>query len=216
MTTPRWKVPLCGGALLAVMSLVPPVRHALEASMTAQMLVQIPLLVVAGCLLAPAVPTRLRARIQPWNQGGVTGLVLATLASTFWMLPRSLDASTTQPLMAMAKYLSVPFLIGLPFALSWPGMGFVVRGVLLSEVVATFFRLGWLYRISPVRLCNNYGLDDQQRLGGYMLLLGGGLLAWLGWKLFMGRVGVERHLEGSLVTDPPQSGLLVRGGFGRR
>ncbi len=203
MRIPRGSHPLGGGALIALVSLVPPVRHALEASMTAQMLVQIPLLIGAGCLLAPVVPTRVPARIHAWNQGGVAGLILATLVATFWMLPRSLDASISHPLMAAAKHLSVPLLIGLPFALSWPKMGFVVRGVLLAEVVATFFRLGWLYWVSPIRLCNNYGLDDQRRLGAYMLVLGGGLLAWLGWKLLMGRFDSGAPSPGSLppATD---------------
>ena len=55
------------------------------------------------------------------------------------------------------------------------------------EFVATFFRLGWLYLISPIRLCNNYALNDQQRLGRYMLAIGVGLLVWLAWKLVWGR-----------------------------
>lgn len=176
-----------GAGLLGVMAVVPPVRHALESSMTAQMLGQLPLLIAAGALFAPAVSPALRARIDRWNQGGIAGLVLASLVAAFWMLPRVLDASTVRPLMAAAKYLTVPLLIGLPFALSWPRMGFVLKGIFLAEVVATCFRLGWLYRVSPIRLCNNYGLGDQQRLGGYMLVLGGGLLTWLGWKLLMGR-----------------------------
>ena len=88
--------------------------------------------------------------------------------------------------MAAAKYLSVPLLIGLPMGVSWPRMTFVVRGVFLAELVATLFRLGWLYLISPIRLCNNYMLNDQQRLGEYMLAIGGGVLVWLGWKLLWG------------------------------
>jgi len=186
VTGGRWSRPIGGAALLAVSALVPPVRHALESSMTAQMLGQLPLLVAAGALCAPAVPPALRAGIDRWNRGGIAGLLLASLVATFWMLPRSLDASTVRPLMALAKFLTVPFLIGLPFALSWPRMGFVLRGIFLAEVVATCFRLGWLYRVSPIRLCNNYGLDDQQRLGAFMLVLGGGLLTWLGWKVLMG------------------------------
>lgn len=187
MTSRPWSLPACGAAILALGSLVPPLRHGLQSSMTVQMLVQIPLLVAAGCLFAPAFPARLLPGLHRWNQGGVTGLVLATVAAAFWMLPRSLDASTTHPIMTTAKYLSVPLLAGLPFALSWPRMGFVVRGVLLAESVATLFRLGWLYRSSPIRLCNNYGLNDQQRLGGYLLILGGGLLIYLAWKLLWGR-----------------------------
>lgn len=204
MTGGRWSRPMGGAGLLAVMALVPPVRHALESSMTAQMLAQLPLLVAAGALCAPAVSPALRAGIGRWNRGGISGLVLASLVAAFWMLPRSLDASTVRPLMALAKYLTVPFLIGLPFALSWPRMGFVLRGIVLAEVVATCFRLGWLYRVSPIRLCNNYGLDDQQRLGTYLLILGGGLLAWIGWKLLMGRFdpGYRPREHPARPTDP--------------
>ena len=155
--------------------------------MTTQMLVQIPLLVAAGWLLFRAFPGSVLARVERWNHRGITGLVLATAAATFWMLPRSLDAATSHAPVAAAKYLSVPLLIGLPFAVSWPRMGFVVRGVFLVEFVATFFRLGWVYLISPIRLCNNYALNDQQRLGGYMLAVGGGVLVWLAGKLLWGR-----------------------------
>ena len=186
MTGMRWAPPVRLAALFVLIMLAPPVRHRLEATMTAQMLVQIPLLVAAGWLLASAMTARVLAKVGRWNHGGIAGLVLVTVVSAFWMLPRSLDAATSHPLMAAAKYLTVPLLIGLPFAVSWPRMGFVVRGVFLAEFVASFFRLGWLYLISPIRLCNNYALDDQQRLGGYMLAVGGGLLVWLVWKLLWG------------------------------
>jgi hypothetical protein len=95
--------------------------------------------------------------------------------------------ATSHPLIAAAKYLSVPLLIGLPFGVSWLRMGFVVRGVFLVGFVATFFRLGWLYLIAPIRLRNNYALNGQQRLGRYMLTIGGGLLVWLTWKLLWWR-----------------------------
>jgi hypothetical protein len=129
--------------LLVLVLLSPLVRHGLEATMTGQMLVQIPLLVAAGWLLARAFPAHVLVRVERWNHRGIAGLVLATAAATFWMLPRSLDAATSHPLMVAAKYLSVPLLIGLPFAVSWPRMGFVVKGVFLVEFVATLFRLGF-------------------------------------------------------------------------
>ena len=187
MTRKRWSVPVRRAALLVLVLLAPPVRHGLEATMTAQMLVQLPLLAAAGWLLSGAVPPRVLARVGRWSHRSFTGLVLVTVTAAFWMLPRSLDAATSQPLIVAAKYLSVPLLIGLPFGVSWPRMGFVVRGVFLVEFVASFFRLGWLYLISPIRLCNNYALNDQQRLGGSMLAIGGGLLVWLAWKLLWGR-----------------------------
>jgi hypothetical protein len=187
VTRKRWSVPVRRAALLVLVLLAPPVRHGLEATMTAQMLVQLPLLAAAGWLLSGAVPPRVLARVERWSHRGLTGLVLVTVTAAFWMLPRSLDAATSHTLISAAKYLSVPLLIGLPFGVSWPRMGFVVRGVFLVEFVASFFRLGWLYLISPIRLCNNYALSDQQRLGGSMLAIGGGLLVWLAWKLLWGR-----------------------------
>ena len=180
-------MPVRRATLLLLVLLAPPVRQALEATMTAQMLVQLPLLAAAGWLLSGALPPRVLARVERWSHRGFTGLVLVTVTAAFWMLPRSLDAATSQPLIVAAKYLSVPLLIGLPFGVSWPRMGFVVRGVFLAEFVATCFRLGWVYLIAPIRLCNNYALNDQQRLGGYLLAVGGGVLVWLAGKLLWGR-----------------------------
>lgn len=183
----RWPSPALLAVFLVLALLAPPIRHRLEQTMSAQMLVQIPLLAAAGWSLARAFPARALAKVEPWNHRGITGLVLITVVAAIWMLPRSLDAATSHPSMVAAKYLSVPLLIGWPLGVSWPLAGFVVRGMFLMEFVATFFRLGWLYLISPIRLCNNYALDDQQRLGRYMLAIGVGLLIWLAWKLVWGR-----------------------------
>jgi hypothetical protein len=190
----------CSAALLFLVLLAPPVKRALEASMTAQMLLQIPLLVAVGVFIARLLPIRATRAIADWNYRGIGGLVLATMTSMFWMLPRTLDAAVTDPLVAVAKYASAPLLIGLPLALSWPRMGFIVRGVFLVECIATFFRLGWLYLISPDRLCNLYLLDDQQRLGQLLLLIGAALFVAIAWKLVWGRFdslsGAPRKLTG--------------------
>jgi hypothetical protein len=183
----RPAVAVCGAALLFVVLVAPPVKPALEASMTAQMLVQIPLLIGVGLVIARGLPARASEAIAEWNCNGISGLVLVTVTSVFWMLPRMLDASVTDPAAAAAKYLSVPILIGVPLALSWPRMGFIVRGVFLLECVATLFRLGWLYLISTERLCNLYLLEDQQRLGQWLLLIGAALVIAIAWKLVWGR-----------------------------
>jgi hypothetical protein len=167
---------------------LPPLRHMLEASMTVQMLVQIPLLIGVGLLLSHAVPARWRAALAGYDCAGVNGLLLATLVAAFWMLPRSLDASITQTSFAVAKSLSIPLLIGLPFGLSWRRMGFIVRGVFMLELIATFFRMGWLYLIWPERLCSNYLLGDQQNLGRYMIVIGVVLLLWVAFKLVWGEM----------------------------
>jgi len=174
-------------ALLFCALLTPPVKHALEASMTAQMLLQMPLLVCVGWLLRRAPPERFLSITAAWNHGGIAGLVLASVAAAVWMLPRSLDAAVALPWAAVAKYLSVPLLIGVPLAVSWPRAGFIVRGVFLVEFVATSYRVGWLYLSWPERLCSNYLLGDQQRLGEYLVLIGAALCAAIGCKLLWGR-----------------------------
>lgn len=179
-------------ALLFLALVLPPVRHALEASMSAQMLVQLPLLAAVGYLLGLLLPLRAAASLAHWNHRGVTGFVLASLASAYWMLPRLLDASLTEPAIAAAKFLSVPLLVGLPLAQSWPRSSFVVRGVFLLELIATLFRLGWLYLVSPERLCSNYLIDDQQRLGRILIAAGAMLFLWIAGKLLWGQFDLSR------------------------
>jgi hypothetical protein len=195
MTLWRNQVRWLGPVLWCLLAL-PPVRHALESSMTLQMLVQIPLLVLAGWWLRPLLPRRVSDSLAGWNRSGITGFVLASLVAMVWMLPRAMDAALGVPWVEAAKFTSVPLLIGLPLALSWPRAGFVVRGVFLVEVIATAFRLGWLYLFSPMRLCSNYLLDDQQRLGRIMLAVGVSFVVVLAWKLVWGRFdvdGARRH-----------------------
>lgn len=185
----KWQL---GLALWLVLAL-PPLRHALEATMTLQMLVQISLLAVAGWWMVSLLPRKIVAATRAWNHGGVSGLLLASLAAMVWMLPRMLDAALESPWVELAKFASVPLLIGAPLALGWSRAGFVVRGVFLAEVIATAFRLGWLYRISPVRLCSNYLLGDQQRLGWLMLAVGAAVCVTVAWKLVWGRIRIPDH-----------------------
>ncbi|HJR12915.1 MAG TPA: hypothetical protein VJ833_03370 [Rhodanobacteraceae bacterium] len=187
---PRW----LGSALWLVLAL-PPVRHVLEATMTLQMLVQIPLLAATGWWLAPLLAHRVIDALSGWNRSGISGMLLASFVAVVWMLPRMLDAALENPWVALAKFASVPLLIGVPLAFSWPRAGFVVRGVFLVETLATVFRLGWLYAVSPVRLCSNYLLSDQRTLGKVLLAVGCTIFIVLVWKLLWGRIQVEspRH-----------------------
>jgi hypothetical protein len=174
-------------ALVFLSLLLPAVRHTLESSMTTQMLGLTPLLVAAGVLLGAALPPCVLELGAPWDYRGITGLVLASITSAFWLLPRLLDSAVSQTGVDAARYLSVPLLTGLPFAVSWPRMSFIVRGVFLLECIATLFRMGWLYLAWPDRLCNSYLLDDQQRLGQYLVLIGVAACVAIGAQLLWGR-----------------------------
>jgi len=178
-------------ALLWLGLALPPARALLEASMTRQMLIQMPLLALVGWWLAAAVPAVWRDAINRWNAHGINGFLIASLTGMLWMVPRMLDEALDLPWVEVAKFTSMPLLIGLPLALSWPRAGFVLRAAVLVEAIATAFRLAWLYLASPVRLCSSYLLDDQQRLGQGLLVLGLTLCVVLGWKLMWGHVRVD-------------------------
>jgi hypothetical protein len=181
-----------GLLLLAVLAL-PPARRALEASMTAHMLLQIPLLVLAGALLVPCIPANLRRGFEELDAHGVAGMLMAAFASSYWMLPRALDAALSSPLAELAKFGSLPLLVGVPLALSWPRMGPIGRGFVLANAISMIAVVGWLYRESPVRLCSWYLVDQQVLLGNALLALA--LLAGAGWTL--------RAFAGPLARKPP-------------
>jgi hypothetical protein len=75
---------------------------------------------------------------------------------------------------------------GLPLRLAWLHLGPVARGIVHLEALATFWRIGWIYLDSPSRLCTQYGLDDQQRLGGLVLQAGAMYAVWLVWLAMNG------------------------------
>ncbi len=118
--------------------------------------------------------------------------MLASLTSTVWTLPLAMDTALDEPRVVLAKFLSVPLLIGAPIALGWRRAGFVVRGVVLLALIATAFRLGWLYLVSPMRLCSNYLLDDQQQLGNLLIGVRLVIVLIVGWQLMWGPVDTGR------------------------
>ena len=160
--------------------------------MALQMLVQIPLLALAGWWLAPLLTRRIVDTFSTWNRSGISGILLASLVAVVWMLPRALDVALETSWVALAKFTSVPLLVGMPLAISWPRAGFVVRGVWLVEAIAMAFRLGWLYTVSPARLCSNYLLGDQRQTGKVMLAIGVAACLLLAWKLVWGHSRIER------------------------
>lgn len=157
------------GALLLVALSAPPVRHALERVMFAHMLVQIPLLALAGVLVASALPMSVKVRVRDWNTGGVSGTLLALLVSSWWMVPRALDWALASPVIEVAKFTTLPLLVGLPIALSWSPLGSLGRGFVVANVLPMWAVVGWLYVAAPVRVCNYY-LVDQQVVAGAGLL----------------------------------------------
>ncbi|MBQ4823520.1 hypothetical protein J4729_02980 [Leisingera sp. HS039] len=152
-------------ALLALAAAIA-LREAAGVSPIQHVLVQMPLLVLAGVLLGWDLHGR-----RDWA-GPL--LLTALTAFLFWMLPRNVDWALT-PAGEAAKYLSLPLLLGVPLRLSWPWLGPVLRGFLKANALSMLGVLGFLYTHAPVRISNSYLVSAQQDLGVAFLYLAAAL-----------------------------------------
>ena len=178
----RWLILLATYAALAAS----PLRALLESVMAAHMLVQLPALAALGAYAALQLPPGVRRRLAGCNAGGVPFTLLALFAAAFWMLPRSLDGALNHAHLELAKFVSLPLLVGAPLALSWRRLGGIGRGFLWSNLLSMLIVLGWLYSVAPIRVCTNYLVDQQALLGRCLLLLATLLVLWLSARLFLG------------------------------
>ena len=170
------------GALLLVLLLLPPLRRAAEASMTAHMLVQYSGLLLAGGLLADALPVRWQQTFGRCNELGIAGLVGSALTLAVLMVPRVLDLALVDARVEGLKLLALA-LTGAALRLSWRRAGVVVQVFFLGNLLPMMAVVGTLYQDAAVRVCNAYRLDDQQDLGLALVWLAIGVLAFWLWQL---------------------------------
>ncbi len=186
--------------LLALLAL-PVARHWLEASMWRHMLLQFPLLLLAGTLLAAALPPRARRAIAGCNAHGIAGLVWVGVVLSVLMVPRVLDLALRDMGVEAAKCAAL-LLAGTGLRLSWRPAGLVLQSFFLGMLLPMMAVVGQLYIDSPLRLCNAYLLDDQERLGRWLIALAAVLaMAWLAhvaWRLV-------RREEATLMAAEPQA-----------
>lgn len=186
------KIPRASQAALALAALylslgAGTARNWLEASMSAHMLVQIPLLVAIGFGAARLLPVRWQTTLLAITGGTLAWVLLALFVASYWMLPRALDAAVSGALAEIGKFVSLPLLVGLPLALSWHRLSALGRGFVVTNFISMLAVLGWLYIVAPVRVCNSYLIESQGDAGWRMVLLAVLLLAgWLA-TLFVGR-----------------------------
>ena len=189
---------LCASYVLLA---APAARGTLEATMTGHMLIQIPLLTVIGIAASRLLTARRQEMMLAVAGGPVPWVVVAVFASSYWMLPRALDAALASPAMETAKFVSLPLLVGLPLALAWRRLTSIGRGFVVTNFISMLAVLGWLYIAAPVRICNNYLVDQQASAGWLMVKLA--LLFFIGWlaTLFIGGSTAPRRRLSS-QTNP--------------
>jgi hypothetical protein len=173
------------GALYLLLA-TPAARALLEATMSAHMLLQIPLLTAAGFFAGRLLPAYGQGRLLAAAGGAIPCVLLALFASSYWMLPRALDAALVNPLAEVAKFISLPVLVGLPLALSWRRLSAIGRGFVWTNFISMLAVLGWLYIAAPLRVCNGYLVNQQESAGTLMVKLAVLLFLWWLGALFVG------------------------------
>lgn len=167
------------GLLLLIFLVIPPVANFMESVMAIHMHMQMPMLVIAGLLMADFFQKRFPGFFEKWNSNGLPGIILFSIIMVYWMLPRSMDEALTVTTVEIFKFISIPFLAGVPLWDSWKKLGSITKNTVIIFFTVSFFLLGWLYIKSPVQLCNNYLLIDQLTLGWAFLLTAIGMVVYL-------------------------------------
>jgi len=171
------------GLLLYIFLAMPPVVDFLESIMILHMHMQMPMLVAAGFFIAPFFQKRFPQFFAKWNSDGVPGIVLFMIIIGYWSIPRTMDEALTLPSIEFFKFISLPFLAGVPLRDSWKKLGKVGRNMVLVALTILFIGMGLLYVISPVQLCNSYLVIDQFTLGWGFLTTGFGMVVYLIYAL---------------------------------
>ena len=148
---------------------LPPVRSALEGDMALHMVVQVPLLIALGVLLAVATRLHEPRWLARADWLGIPGIVTVVLGTSFWMLPRALDQAVSDPRVDLVKFLSLTVLIGVSLGASWRRMPALGRAFIWANFIPKLGAIGGLYLAAPTRLCAYYRMD-QQELAGWSLI----------------------------------------------
>lgn len=190
---------LSGGLIFAI--ILSPIGSLIETSLVSHLVIEYPLLILSGGLIAQGFKPALKTLFKGINQGGFFGLLFASLIIVFWMIPRWLDASLANSSIAYAKYLSL-FCAGLLLSISWPLAHTITRAIIKIEFLVMLFRLGWLYLISPQRLCNNYLLGEQVLLGQIFISIAFSLIIYWLIPIFFGGQSLPHSLSDEYQESP--------------
>lgn len=148
----------------------------LERSMVFNVLISQPFIVLCGYYFGKQTFSSNTAHTSnSCNQSGIVGILIASFTLAFWMIPLSMDMAINSALISLAKHISLFLGVGLCLAWSWPLAGFVCCGFVKIEFLSMVFRLGWLYIISPERLCLNYLASEQAIVGKILIVIGAAL-----------------------------------------
>lgn len=159
-----------GTSILAVAMSVPPLRSLIEQSMAWHMVVQMPLLVLAGWLIMQKkINSAMALRLVPWNRYGLTGFIGAQIVIAYWMLPLAIDKAVVELQSDLLKLITL-FMCGAMLRHSAERAPLTLQLFFVGNIVAMMSWLGIYFATTNLRLCNAYSYESQ-------LLTGWGLIA---------------------------------------
>lgn len=166
------------GIVLYILLLIPPIVSIMESLMILHMLVQIPLLIIAGWLVGQFVMNKYRSFFTKWNDDGVSGVLIFFFITMYWMLPRAMDEALGIWYIELFKFVGLP-LAGLVFRDSWGKLQILGKSFIFLNYISMFGLMGCLYVDSPIQLCNNYLELEQKILGWGFLFITAGMIMYI-------------------------------------
>ena len=173
-------------ALLSVALSLPPLRPLIEQSMVWHMLVQMPLLVLAGACAALAWAPPGEGWLARWNRFGLGGYMLAQCLLAYWMIPALVDRAVVIYGADAAKLVTL-WLAGVALQQGHARAPLAVQLFFLGYGLPMMAWLGLYLATTNLRLCNAYSLESQIAAGWGLLALA--LALGLLWTVSLVRQG---------------------------
>ena len=136
----------------------------LEGDMARHMVIEFPLLLLAGAAIGRALEERFGAQIACCNQMGLVGFAFASITLAYWMIPAALDVAVLDERVAVGKYISL-LVSG---TLLWSSFGaapLAVQAFFVGNFACMTSTVGLIYQSAPQQLCLNYQADTQAAAG---------------------------------------------------
>jgi hypothetical protein len=182
------------GLILYIFLMLPPVISISESIMVLHMHMQMPLLVIVGMLFTPFLRERFSSFFTKWNENGIPGVLLFLIIIIYWMIPRAMDEAIANPVVEMFKFISLPFLAGIPLRESWRKLTKWGKNLTLISISILFTAVALLYIVAPLQLCNNYLVAEQKALGWTSLFMAVGIMIYFIQTLFIDEDEYEEEL----------------------
>ena len=142
----------------------------LEGDMARHMLIEFPLLLIAGAAIGRALDERFGAQIACRNQMGLVGFAFASITLAYWMIPAALDAALLDEWVAVGKYISLVASGALLWS-SFAAAPLAVQAFFVGNFACMTATVGLIYQGAPQQLCLNYQADAQWAAGEGLVAL---------------------------------------------